>query len=275
MGSVAFTRRTFEIGPKPRVSVGRCQFDPAKLISRVEAKGVAFATLGNLAERQAVAFHPTQRVTYRAALDVALHARRGSELSSGQMAKRFERGPIGDSAQHDGGGKEREESFRRRPPASAGLGEVLEAGEGQNALAPSFRDDAREAGQRRHIRQFIQGQQQPRALVVAVVGGVHELLDETHDQGYGDGLMTAGGNDVQLVGSAQELIHVKGRFAGRGACGFGAHAGKETRRRRPDAGSFAFFGREYTVQERNGGVMFPVTFAEFVYEIIAAPLVNA
>jgi hypothetical protein len=142
-------------------------------------------------------------------------------------------------------------------------------------LAAAFRDDAGESGEWRHVGQFVQRQQQARTFGLSVVGGVDQLFDESDDEGCGDGLVPAGCDDVELVGTAQELPDVEWRLSRRGPSGFGAHPGEETRRRRPDTGTFAFFGRQDAAQERHRGVMFAVTIVEFVYEVLAASLVNS
>jgi Mg-chelatase subunit ChlD len=66
--------------------------------------------------------------------------------------------------------------------------------------------------------------------VVTVVGGVHHFFNEAYDERNGDSLVTARRDDVQLVGSTKELLHVKRRLASGRAGGLGANAGEESGR---------------------------------------------
>jgi hypothetical protein len=79
------------------------------------------------------------------------------------------------------------------------LAEVLEAGEREYALATTLRDDAGESGEGRDVGEFVERQQQSRALGVTVVGGMYEFFDESDHEGNGDGLVPTRRNDVELV----------------------------------------------------------------------------
>ncbi len=159
-----------------------------------------------------------------------VRGRRG-ERPSGELVEQFQRGPVGDARQHHGGREQREKTVPRRPPTTPRLAEVLETGEGQDPLPTALGDDAREPGQRRHVGQFIEGEEQPGASFVAVVGRVDELFEQTDDQGGRDHLMATGRDDVQLVGTRQERLDVERRLARGGARRVGAHAREQSRRR--------------------------------------------
>jgi hypothetical protein len=102
-------------------------------------------------------------------------------------------------------------------------------------LTSPLRDDARQAWQRRHVRELIERQEKPSAFLVPVVGGVDELFDESNHERDGDGLVSTGRHDVQLVRATKECFNVQRRFARRSARGFGSNAGEKSRGRRPDA----------------------------------------
>ena len=48
---------------------------------------------------------------------------------------------------------------------------------------------------------------------MTVVGGVHHFLDETDHERNGDGLVATGRDNVQLMRSSKELLHVEWRLA--------------------------------------------------------------
>jgi hypothetical protein len=86
--------------------------------------------------------------------------------------------------------------------------------------------------------------------------------------------MAAGGDDVELVRTGQKLVHIEWRLTGGCPRGFGADASEESGRRRPDARELTFFGREHSVQERYRGMLFAVSFGEFVQEIVSMSFVD-
>jgi hypothetical protein len=69
---------------------------------------------------------------------------------------------------------------------------------------------------------------------------------------------------VELVGTREELGDIQGSLASRRAGGFGTDAREESGRRRPDARTFAVFGRKNSLEQRHGWMMFAVSLSEFV-----------
>ena len=72
----AFSRRTFEVGPKAGLAIRRGQFDPAQLVSGVEAQRVTGPPSSYFANTHAIAFGPRERVTQCVAAGVALNTQR-------------------------------------------------------------------------------------------------------------------------------------------------------------------------------------------------------
>ena len=172
-------------------------------------------------------------------------------------------------------GKEGEEAFGGGSPAASGLAEILETGEGEDTLATTFGDDAGQTGQRGHVGEFVQREQQSRALGVTIVGGVDQLFDETDHEGNRHRLVATGRHDVQLMGTSQKLIYVERRLASRRAGRLRAHSGEESRGGRPDTRAFALFGGHDTPQERDRGMQFAMMVAQFAQEIVARSLIDA
>jgi hypothetical protein len=151
----------------------------------------------------------------------------------------------------------------------------LETGECQDPLSSALGHDAREPGERSDVGELVEGEQEAGSLVVAVVGGVDQFLDEPDDEWDANRLVAAWGDHVELMGTRQKLGDIEWCLASRRPSRLGADAGEEPRGRRPDARTFALFGRENSLEQWHGRMMFAVSFGEFVKKIIATSLVDA
>ena len=223
--------RSIEVTGEPLVPVGRGESDPTHAFVRVEPECVTRSTLGDAREGRAVTLDPARALADASAPRTQLEARALHERASRQVLEELEGRPVADAGQDDGRGKEGKEALTRSSPAAAGLAQVLQAGESQHALAAAFGDDAREPGQGSDVSEFVQGEQEPRTLVVAVIGGVDQFIDETHDEWCRHRLVSTGRDDMELVWPGKELIDVERCLTCRSACGVGAHAREQTRGR--------------------------------------------
>jgi hypothetical protein len=125
----------------------------------------------------------------------------------------------------------------------------LQARQREHALSAPFGDDARETGEGGDVRELIKREQETSALVVAVVGSVHELLYESDHERDANRLVAARGDHVELVRAAEELLDIERSLASRRPSGLGTNTSEESCGRRPDARSLAIFGREDTVEK--------------------------
>lgn len=136
-------------------------------------------------------------------------------------------GGVGDAGQDGGGGEQGEESVGGGSPAGAGLGEILEAGEDEEALGAGVGDDGREVGEGSDVGDLVEGEQDRRPRRGAAGGGLVDLVEEGADEGAVLVLGVGGGADVDGVGRVRERFGVEVRVAGGGEGGMGSLGGED------------------------------------------------
>ena len=83
----------------------------------------------------------------------------GDLLLAGQCGEGAEGAHVTDPAQHHGRAEEGRKPVGMAGPTMPGLGEILQAGDGDESLTTSFADHRREVGQRRDVGHLVQRQQ--------------------------------------------------------------------------------------------------------------------
>ena len=122
-------------------------------------------------------------------------------------------------------------------PASAGLCEVLEAGEGRDSLTAALTDHGRQVGERRDVGQLVERQEDLTAVEGAGrtgdvgIGRVADVLDEADHHGCYERLPVGRGRDVDGVGRAHELSRVEGGVTGGLECLVASESRSVLRRR--------------------------------------------
>ncbi len=98
-------------------------------------------------------------MTRRATASISLQRGRWHHGATTELLEEFEGWPIGYAGENHRGRKEGEKTIGLCAPASASLTEVLQTREGDDALASTLTDHARETRQWRHVGEFVEGEQ--------------------------------------------------------------------------------------------------------------------
>ena len=133
-------------------------------------------------------------VTAHAATVVKLRGALHLMSLSRDQAQKLQGVAIRNTWQHHRRGKERQKAGRDVTPSVTSLAEILEARQRGDTEASTFRNDGGEIGQRCHVGDFVERQEEPR--VRAVVRAVKHAVNHPDNEGSRDGLISAGCHDV-------------------------------------------------------------------------------
>ena len=121
----------------------------------------------------------------------------------------WQRAVVGDPGQDDLGAEEGEEPLGRLPPAHPGLGEVLQAGEGDQPLSAAFGGQRGQRGERGDVGHLVEGEDHRGGVGRPGEHGGPDLLEQGDDQGGQLVLLLGRGADVEGVRRAAKATGSK------------------------------------------------------------------
>ncbi len=254
--------------------MGRRQRDPRRLIAPVEGE----RTTGDT-PRDLVGGQPATPLRRQMRSDLGTPARQevpdgtvrecptvrhraGDQLAvARQDGERVERPDVTDARQHDRRTEQRREPVGLGRPAVPGLRQVLEARQGDHALAAAFADHGGQVGKWCDVGQLVEGEDhrgRPRLDLGSGsgggsgVGGPAHVVEEAHDEWGDEGLVVPRRRDVHRVAGPDQFERVEVRVARRSQCLLGAEPAEGSRRGRPDSAELTLVGGDDAVEQVPG-----------------------
>ena len=182
-------------------------------------------------------------------------------LVTGQRGQGLQGGHVADPGQYDSRAEEGCKAFGSPGPSLSGLGQVLQAGQRDDALTSPFADHGRQVGKGGDVGHLVEGQQQRGAYRrcrlldrrrMAGVGGPPDVLQQA-DHHRGDrGLVVGRRRDVDGVSRLDEPGGIERGVGGGLQRLVGSEPGQRARGGRPDAAELPGVGGRDAVQQIAG-----------------------